>query len=93
MQTTEPDFKKVLGSRVLRLRHSAGMTQSALSERCGIYRTYLSRIEAGAANPTIMVVAALAASLHVPISELFLKFDDSQSVDAPAQGGAEEGGV
>jgi len=93
MQTAEPDFKKVLGSRVLRMRHSAGLTQSALSERCGIYRTYLSRIEAGAANPTIMVVAALAASLHVPISELFRQYNDSQGVDVPAQDGAEEDSV
>lgn len=90
MQTFEPDFKKVLGMRVLQLRHSAGLTQSALSQRCGIYRTYLSRIEAGAANPTIMIVAALAAALQVPISDLFLQRDEGLAAHPPLAGAVDE---
>lgn len=71
MQLDEADFKNALGRRVRRLRLLAGATQDVLAERCGIYRTYLSRIEAGAANPTLVVLAALARALDARLCDLF----------------------
>ena len=47
------------------------MTQEDLAERCGLFRTYLSRIETGRANPTLTMIHALAASLGVPAHALF----------------------
>ena len=47
------------------------MTQDILSERCGIFRTYLSRIESGVANPTLLVLIALAEALEVLPGDLF----------------------
>ena len=78
MKQSEIDFKKVVGKQVRKLRLKAGMTQYVLSERCGIYRTYLSRVEAGSANPTLLVMIALAASLSVHVCELFHDFEDTQ---------------
>ena len=46
--------------RVRELRLAAGMTQEDLAERCGLFRTYLSRIETGRANPTLTMIHALA---------------------------------
>ena len=83
MQHTEVNFKVAVGRRIRRQRQSAGMTQEALSHQCGIYRTYLSRIEAGAANPTLVVLAALAAALKVPLSDLFM--DGAPAAEAEAQ--------
>jgi transcriptional regulator with XRE-family HTH domain len=77
MKQSEVDFKKVVGRQVRKLRLKAGMTQDVLSERCGIYRTYLSRVEAGSANPTLLVMIALATSLGVHVCELFHDFDDT----------------
>jgi len=77
MEIDDVDFKKALGHRVRRLRLAASVTQDVLAERCGIYRTYLSRIEAGAANPTLVVLAALAAALNVRLSALFYDADAS----------------
>ena len=71
MKPQELDFKKVVGKQVRRLRLQAGLTQDVLSERCGIYRTYLSRIEAGSANPTLLVLIALASTLEVHVCALF----------------------
>lgn len=71
MKHREVDFKNVVGKQVKRLRSELGLTQDVLSERCGIYRTYLSRIEAGHANPTLLVLIALASTLGVHVSELF----------------------
>jgi transcriptional regulator with XRE-family HTH domain len=47
------------------------MTQEDLAERCGLFRTYLSRIETGVANPTLTMIYALATSLNVPVIEMF----------------------
>lgn len=71
MKHTEVDFKKIVGKQVRRLRLKLGLTQDVLSERCGIYRTYLSRIEAGSANPTLLILIALASTLDVHVCELF----------------------
>lgn len=59
------------GSRVRQLRLAAEMTQEDLAHKCGLFRTYMSRIETGAANPTLTMIHALAGSLRVPVSALF----------------------
>ena len=81
MENNGVDFKKIVGKQVRKLRLRAGLTQDVLSERCGIYRTYLSRIEAGSANPTLLVMIALASTLGVHVCEFFHDFDgDAQEV-------------
>ena len=62
---------EAFGVQVRRLRKGAAISQQDLADRCDIFRTYLSRIETGAANPTLTVVAALASALKVPVTELF----------------------
>jgi transcriptional regulator with XRE-family HTH domain len=53
------------------IRREQGMTQEDLAERCGLFRTYMSRIETGSANPTLTMIHALAASLGVEVATLF----------------------
>lgn len=68
---SKPDIKIVLGQQIRKLRVEAGMSQQALSEKCDIFRTYVSRVESGEANPTVTVLAAIAAGLNVDIRDLF----------------------
>lgn len=75
MNKSDDDVRVLVGRQVRRLRKKAGLTQDVVSERCGLFRTYLSRIESGAANPTVTVLVALAASLNVEVQELFCKQD------------------
>jgi transcriptional regulator with XRE-family HTH domain len=65
-----PNFKQIVGTHVRNLRKSGNVSQDLLADRCGIYRTYLSRIEMGQANPTLLVLVALAHSLNVQPFEL-----------------------
>ena len=58
-------FNEVLGAKVKRLRQEAGMTQSVLAQRCGLFRTHLSRIECGTANPTLTAIVAIAHALEI----------------------------
>jgi DNA-binding XRE family transcriptional regulator len=67
----QKNYKLSVGARIRQLRSNAEMTQDVLSERCGIFRTYLSRIESGSANPTLVILVALAESLSVEPAELF----------------------
>lgn len=69
------------GSRVRQLRLAAELTQEDLAHRCGLFRTYMSRIETGNANPTLTMIHALAASLRVPVTALFEK-DDAAKTEA-----------
>ena len=57
-----PDSRRVrervqvsFGSRVRQLRLAAELTQEDLAHRCGLFRTYMSRIETGNANPTLTI--------------------------------------
>ncbi len=58
-------INEVLGAKVKRLRQEAGFTQATLSERSGLFRTHLSRIECGTANPTLAAIVSIANALGV----------------------------
>lgn len=65
-----PDPRKDLGDRIKELRAQYAITQEELADRCALFRTYLSRIESGQANPTLTVLHALAQGLGVSVQEL-----------------------
>lgn len=60
------------GLRVKELRAEREITQEELADRVAVFRTYMSRIENGVANPTLTTIHALAQALGVEVSELFL---------------------
>ena len=64
------DIRARLGANIRRLRLEKGWSQEAYADEAGIHRTYVSDIERGARNPTITVVAKLAAPLDVTASTL-----------------------
>ena len=64
------DIRARLGKNVRRLREAKGWSQEAYADEAGIHRTYVSDIERGARNPTIVVVEKLAKPLDVPASQL-----------------------
>lgn len=73
VKNSQDNFKKIVGKNVKNLRLHAALSQEELAERCGIFRTYLSRIESGLANPTLVVVVALANTLEVHPHELLMR--------------------
>jgi len=72
-------LQRVLGSKIRALRLRAGITQAALSERSGLFRTHLSRIECGTANPTLTAIVAIARALEVEPAVLLIDNTPSQS--------------
>jgi transcriptional regulator with XRE-family HTH domain len=59
------------GNRIKEIRNVQQVTQEELADRVGVFRTYMSRIETGVANPTLTMIHALAGALRVPIATLF----------------------
>jgi len=54
-----------LARNVRHFRRSQNVSQQALADRCGIYRTYLSRIETGKCNPSLTVLVSLSNALDI----------------------------
>lgn len=54
------------------LRQADGLSQEAFADRCGFARSYMSRIERGAANPSLDAVQVLADALGVEVFRLFV---------------------
>lgn len=63
--------KTLFGQRIRDLRAERGLNQEELAEKVGVFRTYMSRIETGAANPTLTMIYALADALGVDVVALF----------------------
>lgn len=70
MVTHPIDPRKALGLRLKQLRAEYPLTQEELADRCDLFRTYMSRIESGLANPTLTVLHTLARGLEVDIGVL-----------------------
>jgi transcriptional regulator with XRE-family HTH domain len=55
------------------LREKRGLTREAVSERSGISRSTLSRLESGLSVPNIETLVKLANSLDLPFAKLLLR--------------------
>lgn len=66
------------GRTVRRLREEAGWTQEAFADYCGFFRTYLSRIETGKANPTLYVIDVISKANNLPPSKLLAMAEEHQ---------------
>jgi transcriptional regulator with XRE-family HTH domain len=59
------------GFAVKARREELELTQETLAAKAGIHRTYLSDIERGSRNVSLVNIEKLAAALSLPISDLF----------------------
>ena len=59
------DMRKLVGRNVKRIRQQKGLTQEQLAELSGFSQQYISSLEQGRRNPTIVTLYELATSLGV----------------------------
>ncbi len=64
------DIKAVVGRNVKQHREAKGLSQEQLAFEADLHRTYVSGVERGIRNPTVLIVAKLADALGVEPSEL-----------------------
>jgi transcriptional regulator with XRE-family HTH domain len=65
------DVRLMVGRNVKRLRLAAGLTQAALAERMGVDRAYVSGLELGQRNPTVVTLWHLTKALGVSFPAFF----------------------
>jgi transcriptional regulator with XRE-family HTH domain len=67
------DIRVVVGLNVQRIRRERAYSQEELSFRSGLTRAYLSGLEAGRRNPTIISLGKLADALEASVEDLVRK--------------------
>lgn len=66
---------KNFGRHLHNLRHRKGLSQERLSELAGLHRTYLSSLERGERNPTLITLLKISKALKITLPEL-INFKD-----------------
>ena len=66
-----PEICESFGYAVKLRREELGLTQEDLAEKAAIHRTYLSDVERGMRNVSLLNISRLAAALSLSISRLF----------------------
>jgi len=64
------DMRKLVGRNFARLRREKGLTQEEVEVRSGFTQQYLSGLERGTRNPTVITLYELAQALGVSHVEL-----------------------
>jgi transcriptional regulator with XRE-family HTH domain len=64
------DVRRRVGLNVKRFRAERGLSQEELAFECGLHRTYVSGVERGVRNPTLVVLEKIAKALKVATSLL-----------------------
>lgn len=63
-----------IGTTIRHHRRQLGLSQEALAERAGITQTYVSEIEAGSRNASILLILSISRALGLTPAELLGEF-------------------
>ena len=65
------DVRRTVGRNVRRLRIAAGLSQAQLAERMGVDRAYVSGLELGQRNPTVLTLWHISKAIGVKLKSFF----------------------
>ena len=69
MELRDKTIKK-LGLKIRQMREAAALSQESLAEKANLDVTYVSGIERGLRNPSVLTLLALAEGLNTTASKL-----------------------
>lgn len=64
------DLRDIFAANLRRFRHARGLSQEALADAADINRTYISKLETGAAYAGLEVIGKLSEALQIEAAEL-----------------------
>jgi len=70
------DMRKLVGRNVKRIRQEKGLTQEQLADLSGFSQQYISGLEQGRRNPTVVSLYEFATALSVGHMELIRAVDE-----------------
>lgn len=65
------DIKQAVGKRIRYLRNQVGLSQEELADRAELDRTYITSVERGKRNISIINIEKIAKALDVTMAVLF----------------------
>jgi len=65
------DIKLLVGKRVKELRNKLGVSQEEFADMAGLDRTYITSVECGKRNISIVNIEKIAKALNVTLAEFF----------------------
>jgi transcriptional regulator with XRE-family HTH domain len=72
------DMRRLVGSHVKRIRQEKGLTQEELAAISGFSQQYISGLEQGRRNPTIVTLYELAMALGVSHVDLVRPIEEAE---------------
>ena len=73
------DMRKLVGRNFAKLRKQKRFTQEKFAEASGFTQQYISDLERGRRNPTVVTLFELASTLGVSHVDLVLPDDDART--------------
>lgn len=70
-----PDIRERFGFAVKAAREARGLTQEDLADKARIHRTYLSDVERGTRNLSLVNIERLATALELTLADLFARIE------------------
>jgi transcriptional regulator with XRE-family HTH domain len=67
-----------IGEKIKSLRLQSRMTLRQLAEKAGCTSAYISQLERGLANPSIMILKKIASALQIKVVDFFLEPEPEQ---------------
>ena len=77
------DVRKIVGENLRRYRLAAGLSQEELAAQMGVEQGYLSGLEAGRRNPTILTLWHAAVALGIGPARLLEVLDSNPAKNPP----------
>ena len=69
------DIRKIFGANARRYRIAVGLSQATVAVRMGVDRAYVSAVERGVQNTTLLLIWELAQALQTAPANLFAEPD------------------
>lgn len=72
------DVRRRVGLNLKKYRLESELSQEELAFECGLHRTYISGVERGIRNPTVVVLEQIAEALDIPTARLLDSVEKSR---------------
>jgi transcriptional regulator with XRE-family HTH domain len=68
-------MEKIIGKKILELRHGAHLTQEQFAEEIQVHPSYIGPMEKGRKRPSIRTLIRISQRFGIPLHEFFLNTD------------------
>ena len=71
-----------LGQRIRYFRNKLDLSQEALAFKCEVDRTYISLLERGKGNPSLLNLLKISNGLEISLSKLFAEMSQFNNIES-----------